>query len=234
MADNEEKSYLEQLGEMWTEDSWIYDEVNEKTKQEESNFSYFDEVLKGLQPNTSDPSAMVAQQVGDSIISDPKRWKGGKAPSSFSGIKLPAGMAEAAEHAAALLKVPTEWVLSQFIHETKQGSKWSKRANHFNFGAMTPTKKDKSYASRTQEVVNGQLVWRDTRWAMYDSPLQFAEAYAGRIKRLWRGAVGAKTIDEYINGLAPYGDGRRGNYFTAYKAKYKKAVGNILRTLAKA
>ena len=99
---------------------------------------------------------------------------------------------------------------------------------------MTPTKKDKSYASRTQERVNGQLVWRNTRWAMYDSPIQFAEAYAGRIKRLWKGAVGASSLDEYINGLSPYGDGRRGNYFTESRANYKARMGNILRTLTKA
>ena len=239
MSDEQDKSYVEELSEMWNENGWLLDALGGKDmvqqdSSDDNTFNYFEEVAKGMQPNTSQPAAMVASTVGNSIITNPKAWRNGKAPSSYGGIKLPAGMTEAAEHAAALLKVPTELVLSQFIFETRQGSSWSKRANHFNFGAMTPTKKDKSYASRTQERVNGQLVWRDTRWAMYDSPLQFAEAYAGRIKRLWKGAVGARSLDEYINGLTPYGDGRRGNYFTERRATYKERMGNILRTLAKA
>ena len=240
MSDEQDKSYIEELTDMWNENGWLLDAlggkdmVQQDSSSDDNTFNYFEEVAKTMQPNTSQPAAMVANSVGNSIITNPKAWRNGKAPSSYSGLKLPAGMAEAAEHAASLLKVPTELVLSQFIFETRQGSSWSKRANHFNFGAMTPTKKDKSYASRTQERVNGQLVWRNTRWAMYDSPLQFAEAYAGRIKRLWKGAVGARSLDEYINGLSPYGDGRRGNYFTESRANYKARMGNILRTLTKA
>lgn len=237
MADGEEKGYIEQLTDMWTEDSWIYDEVNEETakrKEVEDSFSYFDEVLKGLQPNTSDPGVMIAKDIGESLISNPQRWKNGKTPSSYSGLKYPAGMVEAAEMAASMLGVPSEWILSQFINETRQGSSWSKRANHFNFGAMTPTKKDRSYATRSKERVNGQLVWRPTRWAMYDSPAHFAQEYANRIKRLWPKAVGAKTLDAYIEGLAPYGDGARGNYFTEYIRKYKVALGNIVKRVSKA
>ena len=239
MSDEQDKDYVEELSDMWNENGWLLDAlggkdmVQQDSSFEDNIFNYFEEVAKSMQPNTSQPAAMVANSVGNSLITNPKGWRNGKAPSSYGGMRLPAGMAEAAEHAASLLKVPAEWVLSQFIHETRQGSSWSKRANHFNFGAMTPTKKDKSYASRTQERVNGQLVWRNTRWAMYDSPLQFAEAYAGRIKRLWKGAVGAKTLNEYIAALAPHGNGGRGNYFTALISDYQRAVSGIIRNLSK-
>ena len=239
MSDEQDKSYVEELSDMWNENGWLLDAIGGKdmvqqdSSSEDNTFNYLEEVAKSMQPNTSQPAAMVASAIGKNIITNPKAWSNGKAPSSYGGLRLPAGMAEAAEMAASMLKVPAEWVLSQFIHETRQGSKWAKRAYSFNFGAMTPNKRDRSYATKSQERINGRMVWAPTRWAMYDSPAHFAQEYANRIKRKWGGAVGAKTLNEYIAALAPHGDGGRGNYFTALISDYQRAVGGIVRNLSK-
>ena len=44
MSDEQDKSYIEELTDMWTEDAWLFDEVNEENRKREeleNSFSYF-------------------------------------------------------------------------------------------------------------------------------------------------------------------------------------------------
>lgn len=145
----------------------------------------------------------------------------GKMPAVLKNA--PRGLVSAAQVAAKELGIPPEFLMTQFLIETSDGrGGWSKRAQHNNFGAMKPLKGQKSYGSRTQEERGGRLVWENTQWASFDSPEEFAYAYADRIKRLWPGAVGAKDPQAYFSALQ---NGRGGmKYATA--SSYARDMSN--------
>ena len=70
MSDEQDKGYVEELTDMWNENGWLLDALGGKdmVQQEDNTFNYFEEVAKSMQPNTSQPAAMVANSVGNSNI----------------------------------------------------------------------------------------------------------------------------------------------------------------------
>ena len=70
MSDEQDKSYIEELSDMWNENGWLLDALGGKdmVQQEDNIFNYFEEVAKSMQPNTSQPAAMVASSVANSNI----------------------------------------------------------------------------------------------------------------------------------------------------------------------
>ena len=74
MSDEQDKSYIEELSDMWNENGWLLDAIGGKDMVQQDSFSdnnifnYFEEVAKAMQPNTSQPAAMVANSVGNSNI----------------------------------------------------------------------------------------------------------------------------------------------------------------------
>lgn len=152
---------------------------------------------------------------------------GGNGKMSAVLRNAPRGLVSAAQVAARELGVPPEFLMTQFLVETSDGKGgWSQRAQHNNFGAMKPSKGQKSYASRTQEERGGRLVWEDTQWASFDSPEEFGHAYADRIKRLWPGAVGAKSAQAYFSALQ---DGRGGLKYATASSYARDMSGNVAK-----
>ena len=74
MSEEQDKGYVEELTDMWNENGWLLDAIGGKdmVQQDSSSdgniFNYFEEVAKSMQPNTSQPSAMVASSVANSNI----------------------------------------------------------------------------------------------------------------------------------------------------------------------
>ena len=74
MSDEQDKSYVEELSDMWNENGWLLDAIGGKDMVQQDSFSdnntfnYFEEVAKAMQPNTSQPAAMVASSVANSNI----------------------------------------------------------------------------------------------------------------------------------------------------------------------
>ena len=64
MSDEQDKSYIEELSDMWNENGWLLDAIGGKdmVQQEDNTFNYFEEVAKSMQPN------MVASSVANSNI----------------------------------------------------------------------------------------------------------------------------------------------------------------------